>query len=97
MTEGLQLTCVCTLQLVIFAISEAHLQYQSLTSVGDKFSNHSSYIRFCKMIPYPRSHAGLGWGRGNFHHKFGALSLPWLKSAQVKALKANINGGKGQS
>lgn len=40
MTEGFQLIGVCTLQLVISAISEPHLQHQSLTSVGGKFSNH---------------------------------------------------------
>lgn len=92
MTEGLQPIGVCTLQLVMFAISEPHLQHQSLTFVGGKFSNHWSYIRFCKINSHPCSFVGLGWGRVNFHHKYGALSQS--KSAQIKALKTNIMGGK---
>lgn len=59
-------------------------------------SNHLNYIRSCKVNSYPYSYAGLGWGRVNFHHQYGALSLPQPKPTQVETLKANINGGKGQ-
>lgn len=106
MTEGLQLICVlmclhaavgdiCNIR-ATSAIAEPHLQYQSLTSVGGKFGNHLNYIRSCKVNSYPYSYAGLGWGRVNFHHQYGALSLPQPKPTQAETLKANINGGKGQ-
>lgn len=86
MTEGFQLICLHTAVGDICNIT-ATSAISELDFCGGKFSNHSSYIRFCKMNSYPGSCAGLGWGRVNFHHKDRALSLSQSKSAQVKSLK----------
>lgn len=50
MTEGLQPIGVCTLQLVMFAISEPHLQHQSLTFVGVSLATTGVTSDFARLI-----------------------------------------------